>query len=237
MSEIQFNLASDARGEQFDPHAYTIVVKRVTLDGEPVFHGKVLEFPDLESFEASYEDAYSFLIDGIRTAKSAFDEQGRIFPAPLPDETADYSGRVTIRMPSWLHAQLDYLANADQTSLNQYMVTLLSWAVVAAPKWIPQNQVIGSTRHWHSAIPGSFAIGQVAGGSVASTYAGALHGAIQDLLSVQFNILGATSPGVPPVYVMGGMEPDEWRSSVSAKPAQKAPKVRAIAGTARRMVR
>jgi len=39
----------------FDPHAYTIVIRRALLDGERVFHGKVVELPDLEAFEPTYE--------------------------------------------------------------------------------------------------------------------------------------------------------------------------------------
>jgi len=141
---IEIKPASAENAASFDPHAYTIVIRRVVLDGEPVFHGRVIELPDLESFEPTYEEAYGFLIEGIRNAKAAFVEQGRQFPSPLPDETPDYSGRATIRMPAWLHAQLDFCANAQQTSLNQYMVTLLSWAVAAAPKWTAQNVVVGS---------------------------------------------------------------------------------------------
>jgi predicted HicB family RNase H-like nuclease len=144
MSDIQVNLVSDNNPEQFDPHAYTIVIKRSVLEGEPVFHGRVVELPDLEAFEPTYEEAYNFIIDGIRNSKAAFDEQGRQFPAPLPDETPEFSGRVTLRMPSWLHAQLNYYARAHQTSLNQYIVTLLSWAATAAPEWVAQNQVIAS---------------------------------------------------------------------------------------------
>src|SRR6267378_7188847 len=100
MSDVQANVVSDSSPEQFDPHAYTIIVKRVVLEGEPVFHGRVVELPDLEAFEPTYEEAYNFIIDGIRNSKAAFDEQGRSFPASLPDETPEFSGRVTIRMPA-----------------------------------------------------------------------------------------------------------------------------------------
>jgi len=140
---IEIKPANAENATSFDPHAYTILIRRVVLDGEPVFHGRVIELPDLEAFESTYEEAYGFLIEGIRNAKAAFIEQGRPFPHPLPDESPEYSGRATIRMPAWLHAQLDFCANAQQTSLNQYMVTLLSWAVAAAPKWTAQNVVVG----------------------------------------------------------------------------------------------
>ena len=142
MSEPEGHVA-----EPFDPRAYTIIIRRIVLDGEPVFHGKVVELPDLQAFEPTHEDAYEFLIDGIQTARAAFDEQGRSFPSPLPDESSEYSGRVTLRMPTWLHAQLDYCAKANQTSLNQYMVTLLSWAVSTVSSWIPQQQPTTATQY------------------------------------------------------------------------------------------
>lgn len=121
----------------FDPSAYTIIVRRVTMNGAAVFHGKVVELPDLEAFEPTYENAYNFLVDAIQTAKAAFDEQGRHFPAPSPGETSEYSGRVTIRMPKWLHARLDLAAQADGTSLNQYMVAVLASAPGAAGQPAP----------------------------------------------------------------------------------------------------
>src|SRR4051812_10280842 len=110
MSNINESVTVSLAATQFDPHAYTIVVRRVALNGEPVFHGRVIELPDLEAFEPSYEEAYSFLIDAIQTSKSVFDEKGKTFPAPLPEEIPEYSGRVTLRMPKWLHAQLDFYA-------------------------------------------------------------------------------------------------------------------------------
>jgi len=196
MSDVQINLVSDSPAE-FDPHAYTIIVKRVILDGEPVFHGRVVELPDLEGFEPTYDEAYNFLIDGIRSSKAAFDEQGRRFPDPLPDEAPEFSGRVTLRMPSWLHAQIDYYARAHQTSLNQYIVTLLSWASTAAPGWIAQTQAIASLTGAAGTTPltaGVTAWGRIAGHSV--TYAAPLtistvipfSRGLYDLLNTQFAI-------------------------------------------------
>src|SRR5690348_12871374 len=110
----------------FDPHAYSILIRRVLSEGQEIFRGKVVELPDLEAFEPTYQEAYDFLIDAIETSKAAFDEEGRVFPPPLPTEISEYSGRVTIRMPKWLHARLDMAAQADGISLNQHMVASLA---------------------------------------------------------------------------------------------------------------
>ena len=141
MTKLQNSESAAAADVPFDPRAYTVVIRRVVRERKPAFHGRVIELPDLEAFEPSYQTAYDFLIDGIETAKEAFDEQGRSFPVPLPDDVSEYSGRATIRMPTWLHARLDHCARVDETSLNQYMVALLSWAVDAAPRWTPTTQM------------------------------------------------------------------------------------------------
>lgn len=45
---------------------------------------------------------------------------------PLPSEVEEFSGKMLVRMPKQLHASLSQEATANGTSLNQYMVALLS---------------------------------------------------------------------------------------------------------------
>ncbi len=45
---------------------------------------------------------------------------------PEPENIDSYSGRVLVRMPRELHAQLTKDSRSNQTSLNQYIVYLLS---------------------------------------------------------------------------------------------------------------
>lgn len=47
-------------------------------------------------------------------------------PIPTADADADYSGRVLLRMPPWLHGALARKALEDGISLNQELVALLA---------------------------------------------------------------------------------------------------------------
>jgi antitoxin HicB len=45
---------------------------------------------------------------------------------PEPRDTEDFSGRILLRMPRYLHARLSGQADDEGVSLNQYIVSLLS---------------------------------------------------------------------------------------------------------------
>jgi len=47
---------------------------------------------------------------------------------PEPRDTEDFSGRILLRMPKYLHASLSAQAVDEGVSLNQYIVSLLSGA-------------------------------------------------------------------------------------------------------------
>jgi antitoxin HicB len=60
---------------------------------------------------------------------------------PVPRTEQEFSGKVLLRMPRSLHRRLSQQARAENSSLNQYMVSLLaercaaSQAVYAMPAW------------------------------------------------------------------------------------------------------
>ncbi len=121
----------------FDPHAYTITVKRALIDGELLYSASVAEMPDVEAFEPTYKDAYEIAIDAIKALKVLADEAGQSFPPPL-EYVQDYSGRITLRAPTSLHRQLVMRAATEKVSLNTLIVAMLSGAysaVKAAPAW------------------------------------------------------------------------------------------------------
>lgn len=213
MSETQATKLAAVADSQFDPHAYTVVIRRVNLEDKPVFHGRVIELPDLEAFEPTHQAAYDFLIDGIESAKEAFDEQGRPFPAPLPDEIPEYSGRVTIRMPKWLHQQLGFSAQIDGTSLNQYMVSILAFAMT--PGWnsaLHQDLMIYPANSPFQEIS-TFGIGNAGIGAIGAHMVGVTSTAYQRIQNVSHQSSG-------PVIRVATSRPEfrEWHSNVSAKP-------------------
>ncbi len=115
--------------EIVDPHSYGIVVRRVKSGDDYIYRGNVAELPDVVTFEDSYLGAYELAIDAIESLYEAANEDGRPFPLPnVQNEVQDYSGRVTLRMPKWLHSHLWNQANFEGVSLNLYMISVLSAA-------------------------------------------------------------------------------------------------------------
>ncbi|MFZ0773481.1 MAG: type II toxin-antitoxin system HicB family antitoxin [Candidatus Sulfotelmatobacter sp.] len=91
----------------------------------------IAEFPDLPGCSApggSVEEAY----DRAQQAKEGWirlaEEQG--LPIPKPSRSEEHSGRILLRLPAALHGMLADRAKNQATSLNQYVVHLLSGTVV-----------------------------------------------------------------------------------------------------------
>ena len=84
------------------------------------------ELPDLAEYGESYEEAYDLAVDTIETAAQAYAEHGRTFPvAQVPAD--DFSGRVTLRLPTSLHRSLSHASEDEGISLNQFLVNVLSY--------------------------------------------------------------------------------------------------------------
>jgi predicted RNase H-like HicB family nuclease len=133
----------------FDPHRYTITIKLVTLEEGDYFQAVVAELPDLVEYGESYEQAYSLAVESIADLNAAATEQGRPFPSPMAlRETAEFSGRVTLRMARSLHGCASKLADRDGVSLNSWIVEAIAARVgggmVASAA--PRVFVVGSTR-------------------------------------------------------------------------------------------
>lgn len=109
-----------------DAAAYNIVIRKGEFEGEICFEARVTEFPDIAEYADSYEEAYALAIDTIEVSAIALAEQGKPMPAPyIPAD--DFSGRVTLRIPKTLHRSLAQTADAEDVSLNQHLVNILSY--------------------------------------------------------------------------------------------------------------
>jgi len=102
---------------------------KIEYDDEDAFF--VADFPDLPGCSATgstVAEAY----DRAQTAKAEWLrvtlEQG--LRIPEPSKARDYSGRILLRLPVSLHANLADRARTNGASLNQYIVHLLSAAAV-----------------------------------------------------------------------------------------------------------
>ncbi|MCC6351501.1 MAG: toxin-antitoxin system HicB family antitoxin [Fimbriimonadaceae bacterium] len=86
--------------------------------------------PQLARSVVGYGDSSeTALADMLQVAEATahfLEEQGEDLPDPEPvPEWTDYSGRVTLRLPKMLHAQLDRLATREGASLNSLLTTIL----------------------------------------------------------------------------------------------------------------
>jgi predicted HicB family RNase H-like nuclease len=126
-----------------DPHAYGIEVRRRRIDGEAVFEARVRELPDLAEYADSADEAYELALDAIATTAKVLAERGRATPAPV--EPADeWSGRVTLRVPKSLHRALSEAANAEDCSLNQHIVNVLTYFTGFA------HAELAASAHWQA---------------------------------------------------------------------------------------
>jgi predicted HicB family RNase H-like nuclease len=113
--------------DNFDASAYNISVVRRLIDGHPYFVGTVREFPHIRVYEDTWAESYQAIQAILEDLFAESLELNEPFPAPLHEDT-EFSGRVTTRLPKWLHARLDSQAKNEGVSLNSHIVTLLTIA-------------------------------------------------------------------------------------------------------------
>lgn len=111
-----------------DASEYSVVVKRQIIDDEALFVGTVLELPDVRVYGDTHTEAYELVLDSIETLRVMADEMHHPFPAPRESVADEFSGRVTLRMPKVLHRDLDQIADMQSVSLNQFIVSTLSFS-------------------------------------------------------------------------------------------------------------
>lgn len=99
---------------------YSEIVRTIEEDGDKYLEVSIAELPGF----FVYVNDYSEIKDEVDAAKrewfAAQIELGRKIPKPR--KRSSKSGRVTLRMPISLHEKLDYLAQEDHVSLNDFII-------------------------------------------------------------------------------------------------------------------
>lgn len=86
----------------------------------------------LENLEISKEIIFSELLD-----------KGKDIPEPTSEkDEQDYSGKILIRMPKWLHHSLSYYSEKNDSSLNSYIITLLASAMERDTSSLQYEEII-----------------------------------------------------------------------------------------------
>jgi antitoxin HicB len=118
--------AADVR-EQRPEDAYPIVLARAANGDGPGWIATVEELPGCQARGPTPESAVAGMGDAVerwvREARAA----GR--DVPPPGAAAAHSGKLLVRMPRSLHAELFRAAEREGTSLNAYIVAALSASV------------------------------------------------------------------------------------------------------------
>lgn len=111
---------------KINPSKYTIEIRLGEFEDETCYEAKVKELPNLAEYADTYEEAYALALDSIETLAEMYAELGRNFPEPLQNKEADYSGRVTLRLPRSLHQNLAIKAEEETVSLNALLTNVLA---------------------------------------------------------------------------------------------------------------
>lgn len=102
---------------------------------------------DLPGCSAFGETQHEALTE-LQSAIVAWIEAARAAGNPIPDPSQPaaenlYSGKILVRMPKSLHAQLARAAKTEAVSLNQHVVFLLTWA--ATHRTLTTDWVVAET--------------------------------------------------------------------------------------------
>jgi predicted RNase H-like HicB family nuclease len=124
----------------------------LTPEPDGQYTAEIMEFPNCVASGDSAASALTNLEEVAVDWIAAALEQGQDIPEPM--DSAEYSGRLVLRMPKGLHRRAALLAEREGTSLNQFIVSSLAEAVgeKAKPAYVQQFravaqvvQIVGTT--------------------------------------------------------------------------------------------
>jgi antitoxin HicB len=123
---------------------YHVALARGGTEEEQPWCARVEELPGCTSAGASAVDAVAGVPDAVARWVAEALAQGR--EVPEPRSARSYSGRLLLRMPLSLHAELAGAAERDQVSLNAYITAQLAVAVRARGTPAARDQPAAATR-------------------------------------------------------------------------------------------
>lgn len=91
---------------------------------DEVYVASVTEWPSLQAHGSTQAEALEELKEVVAFTIEDCENEGDSYPEPHADE--DFSGRFNVRLPTSLHRELRYEADAEGVSMNQLVVWKLS---------------------------------------------------------------------------------------------------------------
>lgn len=133
---------------------YSVVINEFDDDGDRVFSAEIKEMPGLIVYGDSLEEVY----EEIELAKEdwidANIEWGREISEPIPNSLADYSGRLTLRLPRTLHRTLKNHSLIEGVSLNQTVIQLINSGLYNTKNDFPVEEFRKSLKNIENKISG-----------------------------------------------------------------------------------
>ncbi len=120
-------MTHQAAKEAAPEEAYPIVLASTANGGRPSWSATVEELPGCQAHGATPESAAAAVQEAIERWIEDARAEGREIPPP--GAAAAHSGRLLVRMPRSLHAELVRASEREGTSLNAYIVAVLSASV------------------------------------------------------------------------------------------------------------
>lgn len=112
----------------------------LTPEEEGGYSAEMLEFPGCFSEGESAQEAVENLEDAAAGWIQATLDQGRSIPEPF--DNRGFSGNIALRLPRSIHRQAARLAERDNTSLNQFLVTCVAARIGAESVYAHLAQMI-----------------------------------------------------------------------------------------------
>lgn len=103
------------------------------------FFVSIPDLPGCYSQADRLEDAYNMILDAKKAWIESALEDGEVIPEPSDERK--HSGKILLRIPPELHAELAQKATLQETSLNQYLIYLLTRE--------NERQIIKLEPHYH----------------------------------------------------------------------------------------
>ena len=102
---------------------YSVRTSEIELFNEKYIQAYIAELPGLKVYVTSYEEVRQEIDSAKKEWFSSYLSQDKVIPEPI--KVGEKSGRVTLRMTKSLHEKVDYYAEEEGVSLNQYLVHLI----------------------------------------------------------------------------------------------------------------
>jgi antitoxin HicB len=111
---------------------YTIIIRETPAEyhseiKEHRFLSFLKEIPEasLHEYGVTQEESIHALREQFEFLKAELKSQGKQLPEPSRKSDGEYSGRIVLRMPAWLHRTVAERAEEEGLSINSYILNRL----------------------------------------------------------------------------------------------------------------